>query len=390
MNKVINKFLLAGDKFMPEMHLRQPRFVYSACGPFTRHKERIKEFKRTGDTHYIYRNELDKACFQHDSAYTDHKDLINRTEADKVLRDKVYDIASNPKYDGYQRGLASMVYKFFDKKSTGSGFKKLKNMARSSSILADERHKPIIRKFDKRKVYSQFKDNIWGVDVADMQSLSRKYKGIKYLLCAIDLYSKYAFVIPLKDKKGISIVNAFNKIIKQSNRRPNKIWVDQGGEFYNNVFEKWLSDNDINMYSLYNEVQSVVAERFIRTLKNKLYKHMTATGKSVYYVLDDVVNKYNNTKHSTIKMKPIDVKNNERVYVDEHNEKDSKFIVGDRVRISRYKNIFAKGYAPNWSSEIFIVNKINDTVPYTYNLKDLNDEEIIGSFYDKELQKTKF
>ena len=390
MNKVINKFLLAGDKFMPEMHLRQPRFVYSACGPFTRHKERIKEFKRTGDTHYIYRNELDKACFQHDSAYADHKDLINRTEADKVLRDKVYDIASNPKYDGYQRGLASMVYKFFDKKSTGSGFKKLKNMARSSSILADERHKPIIRKFDKRKVYSQFKDNIWGVDVADMQSLSRKYKGIKYLLCAIDLYSKYAFVIPLKDKKGISIVNAFNKITKQSNRRPNKIWVDQGGEFYNNVFEKWLSDNDINMYSLYNEVQSVVAERFIKTLKNKLYKHMTATGKSVYYVLDDVVNKYNNTKHSTIKMKPIDVKNNERVYVDEHNEKDSKFKVGDRVRISRYKNIFAKGYAPNWSSEIFIVNKINDTVPYTYNLKDLNDEEIIGSFYDKELQKTKF
>ena len=113
MNIVINKFLLAGDEFMPEMHLRQPRFVYSACGPFTRHKERIKEFKRTGDTRYIYRNELDKACFQHDSAYADHKDLINRTEADKVLTDKAYDVASNPKYDGYQIGLASMVYKFF-------------------------------------------------------------------------------------------------------------------------------------------------------------------------------------------------------------------------------------------------------------------------------------
>ena len=135
MNNVINEFLLAGDKFMPEMHLRQPRFVYSACGPFTRHKERIKEFKRTGDTRYIYRNELDKACFQHDSTYADHKDLINRTEADKVLRDKAYDIASNPEYDGYQRGLVSMVYKFFDKKSTGSGFKKLKNTTRNSSIL---------------------------------------------------------------------------------------------------------------------------------------------------------------------------------------------------------------------------------------------------------------
>ena len=214
MNNVINKFLLAGDKFMPEMHLRQPQFVYSACGPFTRHKEGIKEFKRTGDTRYIYRNELDKACFQHDSAYADHKDLINRTEPDKVLRDKAYDIASNPEYDGYQRGLASMVYKFFDKKSTGSGIV-------SISKLADELHKPVIKKFNKRKVYSQFKDNIWGVDIADMQSLSRKNKGIKYLLYAIDLYSKYAFVIPLKDKKGISIVNAFDKIIKQSNRKPN-------------------------------------------------------------------------------------------------------------------------------------------------------------------------
>ena len=395
MNNVINKFLLAGNKFMPEMDLRQPQFVYSACGPFTKHKERIKESKRTGDTRYIYRNELNKACFQHDSAYADHKDLINKTEADKVLRDKAYDIASNPEYDGYQRGLASMVHKFFDKKSTaepsalaraGCGFKKP-----SSAILADELHKPIIRKFNKRKVYSQFKDNIWGVDLADMQSLSRKNKGIKYLLCAIDLFSKYAFVIPLKDKKGISIVNAFNKIIKQSNRKPNKIWVDQGGEFYNNVFEKWLSDNNIIMYSTYNEGKSVVAERFIKTLKYKLYKHMTATGKNVYYdVLDDVVNEYNNTKHSTIEMKPIDVgDNNKRVYIDEHNEKDSRFKVGDRVRISRYKNIFAKGYTPNWSKEIFIVDKINDTVPYTYNLKDLNNEEIIGSFYDRELQKTK-
>ena len=198
---------------MPEMDLRQPQFVYGACGPFTRHKERIKEFKRTGDTRYIYRNELDKACFQHDSAYADHKDLINRTQSDNVLRDKAYDIASNAEYDGYQRGLASMVYKFFDKKYMGSGIARDR-----SSILADELHKPVIKKFNKKKLNSQFKDNIWGVDLADMQSLSKKNKAIKYLLCAIDLYSKYAFVVSLKDKKGISIVNAFDKIIKQSNR----------------------------------------------------------------------------------------------------------------------------------------------------------------------------
>ena len=135
------------------------------------------------------------------------------------------------------------------------------------------------------------------------------------------------------------------------------------------------------MYSTYNEGKSVVAERFIRTLKNKLYKHMTATTKNVYYdVLDDIVNEYNNTKHSTIKMKPKDVgDNNKRVYLDEYNEKSARYNAGDRVRISKLKNIFAKGYTLNWSNEIFIINKINDTVPYTYNLKDLNDEEIIGS-----------
>ena len=144
---------------MPEMHLRQPQFVYSACGPFTRHNERIKKFKQTGDTRYIYRNEFDKACFQHDSAYADHKDLINRTEANKVLRDKAYDIASNPEYDGYQRGLASKVYKFFDKKSTAgpSSLERMGSGIASSSILADELHKPIIKKIDKRKYIRNLK-----------------------------------------------------------------------------------------------------------------------------------------------------------------------------------------------------------------------------------------
>ena len=346
MNNIINKFLLAGDKFMSEMHLRQPQFIYSACGPFTRHKERIKKFKQTGDTHYICRNGLDKACFQHDSAYADNKDLINRTKSDKVLRDKAYNIASNPEYDGYERGLASMVYKFFDKKSMGSGTAKSSSLERGSLKLSDELHKPVIREFNKRKVYSQFKDNIWGVDLADMQSLSKKNKGIKYLLCAIDLFSKYAFVVPLKDKKGTSITNALNKVITQSNRKPNKIWVDQGGELYNHVFKKWLLSNEIIMYSTFNEGKSVVAERFIRTLKNKLYKHMTATGKNVYYdVLDDIVNRYNNTKHSTIKMKPKDVKNgNNRMYIDEYNKNSARYNVGDRVRISEFKNIFTKVY----------------------------------------------
>ena len=283
MNNIINKFLLAADKFMPEMHLQQPGFTYSACGPFTKHKERIQKFKETGDTHYIYRNELDKACFQHDAAYADNKDLLNRTRADKILKNKAYVIASNPQYDGYQRGLASMVYKFFDSKATSLDKKAMgSGINNESSKLADELHKPIIRKFNKRKVYSCFEDNIWGVDLADMQLLSKFDKGIKYLLCVIDLFSKYAFVVPLKDKKGISIANEFQSILDKSKRKPNKIWFDKGSEFYNVSFKKWLQDNGIIMYSTNNEGKSVVAEKFIRTLKSKIYKYMTSISKNVY------------------------------------------------------------------------------------------------------------
>ena len=127
-------------------------------------------------------------------------------------------------------------------------------------------------------MYSSFRDNIWGLELADMQSLSKYNKGIKYLLCTIDLFSKHAWVIPLKDKKGTSIVNAFQKIILER-RKPNKIWVDQGSEFYNQSFKKLLKINNIEMYSTFNERKSVVVERFIRTLKNKIF--MTAVSKNV-------------------------------------------------------------------------------------------------------------
>ena len=148
MNEIVNKILLARDKSMPEMHLRQPGFTYSDCGPFTKNEERIQKFKETVDARYIYQNELDKACFQHDMAYGDFKDLNRRTFADKVLRDKAFNIVKDPKYDGYQRGLASMVYKYFDKKTSGSG---IKNENISNKELTEELHKPIIKNFNKKK-----------------------------------------------------------------------------------------------------------------------------------------------------------------------------------------------------------------------------------------------
>ena len=184
-----------------------------------------------------------------------------------------------------------------------------------------------------------------------MQLISKFNIGFRFLLCAIDISSKYAWVLSLKDKKSITITNAFQKILKESDRKPNKVWVHRGSEFYNSSFKK---DNGIEMYSIHNEGKSVVAERFIRTLKTKIYKYMTSVSKNVYInKLDDIVKEYNNTYHRTIKVKPVDVKDN--TYIDsaqlhsskEVNDKDPKFKAGDHVRISKYKNIFAKGYTPN-------------------------------------------
>ena len=222
-----------------------------------------------------------------------------------------------------------------------------------------------------------------------MQLISKYNRGIRYLLCVIDLFSRYAWVIPLKNKKGESIVEGFKKILDDSNRKSNKIWVDQGSEFYNDKFKSFLKENDIEMCSTFNEGKSIVAERFIKTLKNKICKHMTSICKHVYFNdLDDIVKKYNNTVHSSIKMKPKDVTDIKYVeYSEETNKKSPKFKVGDNVRISKYKNILAKGYTPNWSEEAFVVNKVQNNVPWTYWVNDLNGEEIKGSFYDKELQK---
>ena len=222
-----------------------------------------------------------------------------------------------------------------------------------------------------------------------MQSLSKYNKGIKYLLCEIDLFSKYAWVILIKDKKKcVTTVDAFQKILNDSNRseakskgrKANKIWVDNRSEFYNNSFKNWLKDNDIEVYSIYNKGKSVVAERFVRTLKNKIFKHMTDILKK--NVLDDVVNKYNTdvTDNTYVDSMELHLKK-------EVNDKDPKFKVGDDVRISKYKNIFATGYTPNWSKEVFIISKIENTVPWTYVINYLNGEEIIETFYEKELQR---
>ena len=179
---IINKFLLIGDKFMPEMHLWDPEVKkYSACGPFTRHQKRIDMFMKDGRLSHILKNRLDTACFQHDSAYAKYKDRLSRKESDIVLKNKALKIATDPRVNGYQKVLASTVYKFFNERTKGSGINNKENLLVNSQ-LAEELHKPIIKNFKRRKVYFSFKDNIWGVDLADMQLISKYNKGIRYLL----------------------------------------------------------------------------------------------------------------------------------------------------------------------------------------------------------------
>ena len=218
-----------------------------------------------------------------------------------------------------------MVFKVFDKKTKGSGVTLANKSIPQNEQLAEEIHKTIIRKFYKREVYSAFKDNIWAADLADIQLITKFNKGFRLLLCVIDIYSKYAWVVPLKDKKGVSIVNAFQSRKQKSSRKPKKIWVDKASEFCNKSMKSWLEKNDIEMYSTHDEGKFVLAERFTRTIK--IYKHMTSMSKNVYIgKLDVILNEYNNKKHRTTKMKPIDVKDN--TYIDfgkEVNDNNPKF-----------------------------------------------------------------
>ena len=259
------------------------------------------------------------------------------------------------------------------------------------STLAEELHKPVRRKFEKRRVLVNGIDKIWAADLADMQASSKFNRGIKYLLAVFDVFSKYGYLIPLKYKTGKSVASALKTIFKE--RKPEKMWVDKGKEFYNKDVKEL-----IELYSTENEEKSSVVERWIRTMKEKMWKYFTTNFMSVYInVLPDLVREYNNTRHSSIKMTPVKAskKENElRVWRNlyskhlEIRDIKPKFSIGDKVRISKKKKTFEKGYTTRWTEEIFTITKVKHTSPVTYKIADLNGEEIQGTFYEPELQKT--
>jgi Integrase core domain len=249
-------------------------------------------------------------------------------------------------------------------------------------------HKPIIRKFKRRKVVVHGIDQIWSADLVDMRHFANHNKGFKYLLTVIDIFSKYAWAVPLKTKTGQEQIQSFQKLMKE--RKPTKLWTDAGREFINKEFKKFLTDNKIELYQTYNEGKAVVIERFNRTLKEKMWRYFTETNSNKYLdVLPKLVAEYNNTIHSTIKMTPIkgSLKENEHKinYFTKITKEKPKFKIGNRVRIYKHKKLFHKGYETNWTNEIFVISAINKTSPITYKIKDLNGEDILGSFYKQEL-----
>lgn len=302
---------------------------------------------------------------------------------------------TDPKYEGAFTGL-NTFYKQLKKKT-----KTIKKKDAFEAIKKEDTyqlHKPIRKHFKKSKVIVPGIDDTWQADLADMQSKKDENKNFRYILTVIDVFSKFAWAVPIKTKKGEDIVNAFKTIFKDK-RAPKNIHVDQGKEFYNKEFKSFLSARNIKLYSTKSELKASIVERFNRTMKDRISRIFTQYKNNEYLSkLADIIKGYNNTIHRSIKMAPSEVKksNEDQVFKNLYgydklsgNENKIKILFrkGDLVRIYRYKYLFTKGYEKNWSSELFVIDKIIPNDPPFYKIKDLQDQEIEGNFYTEELQK---
>ena len=268
-----------------------------------------------------------------------------------------------------------------------------------SEELANELHKPVRKNFPKRRVISNHVDDIWAADLVDMQYYSRSNKGYKYILMIIDVFSKYGWAEPLKNKTGPEIVRAFKEIWNSGQKPPKHLWTDKGKEFDNKLFRNLLEEKNVHLYWTENEEKSTVVERWNRTIKRKMWKYFTKNRTGVYIdVLPDIIDKYNHTYHRSIKYTPTDARkpsNYQDVFNALYNfntnplKPSPKFKIGDQVRISKLKKKFEKGYTANWTEEVFTIQKVQTTIPYTYKLKDTRNEAVVGTFYEPELQLAK-
>lgn len=264
--------------------------------------------------------------------------------------------------------------------------------------VVEELHRSVRKNFKRAKFQMRGIDDTFQIDLIEFIPYSRENRGYKYALVVIDVFSKYAWTIPLKNKTGKEVTTAMEKIFKESNRVCRNCQSDHGKEFYNKYFSTLMEKYKVNHYSTFSMKKASICERLNRTLLTKLWKHFSFVGNHKWInPLKDITKVYNKTFHQTIKMRPVDVNkaNEARLLSSVYKENNSfyastknKLNIGDFVRISRYKSCFEKGYTPNWSTELFVIEKILVTEPITYTVKDLNGQLISGSFYDYELQKS--
>jgi len=262
--------------------------------------------------------------------------------------------------------------------------------------VVKELFKPARKNYKRRRIIVKGLYDLWQADLAEFIPYSKDNRGYKYILFVIDCFSKYLWAEPIKNKTGIEITNAFENIFKRATVNPTNLQTDMGKEFYNATAQNLFKKLNINHYSTYSTKKAAIVERVIRTIKNNLYKLFSLRGKYKWIdKLQDVVNKYNNTIHSTIKIKPKDVtRKNEKhllqtVYNNIKVAGETKFNIGDIVRVSKNKAVFEKGYTPSWSTELFKIRKVRKTNPATYLLEDMYGKEIVGGWYAEELQNTK-
>ena len=373
-------------------------------GPYNDLERQVKWDRDTGQIYEIYdqpTGKTDAIAMQHDVDYSVCADKGGNVKSCKNVADKkmVRALDAIP-WNERQWGHWLARNTINTKQKLGLGVKKknAKNLD-TWEALANELHKPIKRNFTKRRVIAHNVDDIWCSDLVDMQKLSKWNRGYKYLLMVLDLFSKYGWIVPLKTKTGLEVSKAFESLFFSN--KPKMLWVDKGKEYYNKNVLDLLSKDKIKVYSTENEEKSAVCERWNRTIKDKMYKRFTMQNNTVYVdILPKILASYNNSRHRSIGMTPIQARKPEnygKVYFNLYgdlardNKKNDKpaFVIGDRVRISKYKRVtFDKGYTPNWTEEVFIIDEIRFTNPITYKIKDLNGEVIKGTFYREELQKT--
>ena len=364
----------------------QPKFGYKYLGPYNGPLEKQMLYdKQTGDIYRYYdkpKNILDKIASRHDTCYSIGK---NKNECDRIMVKEI----DNIPYKERPWGIAMVRSIINTKQKLGMG-----NFTMND--LSEELNKPVINKFPRKKIIVNHIDEIHSCDLVDMQKYSRINKGYKYIFTNIDIFSKYSWAFPLKSKKISDIKQCFQKIFKE--RKPIYIWSDQESAFFSKEMLKFFEDNNVKIYYTNSNLKAVVVERFNRSLRELMMKEFVKNNNTIWYnILPNLIKKYNNRYHRTIKMKPTDVnKSNEKyirdtIYNYKITNKIPKFKINDLVRISlKRRELFDKPTGNiRWSEELFKIYRINKSNVITYKLKDMNNENIDGIFYEKELQKSK-